>query len=168
MDVLGPYSRSEIVFRSNDILDYRHHKDENSKIVFQWTCCFTLSGVNKFSVGHHCLKCVLVSFLRIISILQNKRKGHTTLQSESAIANVSRRWFLEFHTPSKLHFTSEQIWFKCNEIRMNPKSWPTYFQIAWKFLFLVQITKEKILWTTFFLKFTKIKKFISYDQNFDL
>ena len=57
-----------------------------------------LSGAKKFSVGHHHLTCVFVSLLRIISIRKNKREGLTTLQSQSKIANVRRRWFFKFHT----------------------------------------------------------------------
>ena len=57
-----------------------------------------LSGAKKFSVGHHCLTCVFVSLLRIISIRKNKRDGLTILQSQSKIANVRRRWFFKFHT----------------------------------------------------------------------
>ena len=74
------------------------------KFVFQWTCCFTLGGVKKFSVGHHCLTCVLVSFLRTRSIRGNKREHHTTSQKDFNVANVSRCWFFKFHTHSDVIF----------------------------------------------------------------
>ena len=55
----------------------------------------------KISIGPHYPTCVLVSFLRIISIRQSKRGGRTTSQSDFTNPNVRRWSFFGFHTTSK-------------------------------------------------------------------
>ena len=69
-----------------------------SKRGFHKVTTVTSGPSKKFSVGFYNMEFIFASILMIISIFQSKRRGRTTLRTDSTVANARKWWFFQVYT----------------------------------------------------------------------